>query len=71
MARTEGTGRFSNTLTIIFMSVPRPEPGRLPDILAKEYPTILSTVDDAGKVNEGVKIFHHDAKDRILGFFDL
>ncbi|GEM_PF-289147 len=71
MTRIEGTGSFSNTVTIIFMIVPRPELGRLMDILAKEYPTILYTVEDVRNIKEGVKIFHRDAKDRILGFFGL
>jgi len=71
MTRIEGTGSFSNTVTIILMIVPRPELGHLMDILAKEYPTILYTVEDVRNIKEGAKIFHRDAKDRVLGFLGL
>jgi uncharacterized protein YebE (UPF0316 family) len=69
MTRIEGTGSFSNTVTIIFMIVPRPELGHLLDILSKEYPAILYTVEDVRNIRKGAKIFHHDTKSRILGFF--
>lgn len=71
MTRIEGSGSFSDTVTIILMIVPRPELGRLMDILSKEYPTILYTVEDVRNIREGAKIFHHDTKSRILGFFGL
>ncbi len=71
MTRIEGSGSFSDTVSIIFMIVPRPELGRLMDILSKEYPSILYTVEDVRNIKEGVKIFHRDAKSRILGFFGL
>jgi hypothetical protein len=41
------------------------------DILSKEYSTILYTVEDVRNIKEGAKIFHRDAKSRILGFFGL
>ena len=69
MTRIEGSGSFSHTVAIIFMIVPRPELGRLLEILSKEYPTILYTVEDVRNIKEGAKIFHKDAKSRILGFF--
>jgi uncharacterized protein YebE (UPF0316 family) len=71
MTRIEGSGSFSNTVTIIFMIVPRPELGRLMEILSKDYPSVLYTVEDVRNIREGVKIFHHDTKSRILGFFGL
>jgi uncharacterized protein YebE (UPF0316 family) len=71
MTRIEGSGSFSNTVTIIFMIVPRPELERLLDILSKEYPAILYTVEDVRNIREGAKIFHHDTRSRILGFFGL
>ena len=71
MTRIEGSGSFSNTVSIIFMIVPRPELGRLMDILSKEYPAILYTVEDVRNIKEGAKIFHRDAKSRILDFFGL
>jgi uncharacterized protein YebE (UPF0316 family) len=71
MTRIEGSGSFSNTVTIILMIVPRPELGRLMDILSKEYPSILYTVEDIRNIREGAKIFHHDTKSRILGAFGL
>ena len=48
MTRIEGSGSFSNTVTIILMIVPRPELGRLMDVLSTEYPAILYTVEDVG-----------------------
>jgi hypothetical protein len=71
MTRIEGSGSFSNTVTIILMIVPRPELGRLLHILSKEYPAILYTVEDVRNIREGAKIFHHDTKNRILGFFGI
>jgi uncharacterized protein YebE (UPF0316 family) len=71
MTRIEGSGSFSNTVNIIFMIVPRPELGQLVKLLSKNYPTILYTVEDVRNIKEGAKIFHHDAKSRILGFFGL
>jgi uncharacterized protein YebE (UPF0316 family) len=71
MTRIEGSGSFSNTVNIIFMIVPRPELGQLVTILAKNYPDILYTVEDVRNIKEGAKIFHHDAKSRILGVFGL
>jgi hypothetical protein len=71
MTRIEGSGSFSNTVTIILMIVPRPELGRLLNILSKEYPAILYTVEDVRNIREGAKIFHHDTKSRILGFFGI
>jgi hypothetical protein len=41
------------------------------DILSKEYPAILYTVEDIRNIREGAKIFHHDTKSRILGAFGL
>ncbi|PKL69238.1 MAG: hypothetical protein CVV30_06595 [Methanomicrobiales archaeon HGW-Methanomicrobiales-1] len=69
MTRIEGTGSFSSTVTIVFMIVPRSELGRLMGILSREYPDILYTVEDVRNIKEGAKIFHKDAKARILGFF--
>jgi uncharacterized protein YebE (UPF0316 family) len=69
MTRIEGSGSFSNTVSIIFMIVPRPELGRLMNVLSKEYPAILYTVEDVRNIREGAKIFHRDTKSRILGFF--
>lgn len=71
MTRIEGSGSFSNTVNIIFMIVPRPELGQLICILSKNYPDILYTVEDVRNIKEGAKIFHHDAKSRILGIFGL
>jgi uncharacterized membrane-anchored protein YitT (DUF2179 family) len=71
MTRIEGSGSFSNAVTIILMIVPRPELGRLMNILSKEYPSVLYTVEDVRNIREGAKIFHHDTRSRILGFFGL
>jgi len=71
MTRIEGSGSFSPTVSIIFMIVPRTELGRLLDVLSTRYPDILYTVEDVRNIKEGAKIFHKDAKSRILGFFGL
>jgi uncharacterized protein YebE (UPF0316 family) len=71
MTRIEGSGSFSNTVTIIFMIVPRTELGRLLLVLSTQHPDILYTVEDVRNVKEGAKIFHKDAKSRILDFFGL
>ena len=71
MTRIEGTGSFSSTVTIVFMIVPRSELGRLMGILSREYPEILYTVEDVRNIKEGAKIFHKDAKSRIIGFFGI
>lgn len=71
MTRIEGTGSFSNSVSIIFMIVPRPELGRLMDVLSREYPAILYTVEDVRNIREGAKIFHRNTRSRILGFFGL
>ncbi|HSQ94269.1 MAG TPA: DUF2179 domain-containing protein, partial [Methanoregula sp.] len=66
-----GSGSFSNTVSILFMIVPRPELGRLLNTLSQEYPAILYTVEDVRNVREGAKIFHRDTRSRVLGFFGL
>jgi hypothetical protein len=71
MTRIEGSGSFSNTVTIILMIVPRPELGQFIAVLSKNYPDILYTVEDVRNIKEEAKIFHKDAKSRILGFFGL
>jgi uncharacterized protein YebE (UPF0316 family) len=71
MTRIEGSGSFSNTVTIIFMIVPRTELGHLLMVLSTQHPDILYTVEDVRNLKEGAKIFHKDAKSRILGFFGL
>lgn len=71
MTRMEGSGSFSNTVTILFMIVPRPELGHLMNILSKDYPNVLYTVEDVRNIREGAKIFHHDTRSRVLGFFGL
>jgi len=71
MTRIEGSGSFSNTVTIIFMIVPRTELGRLMSVLSTQHPNILYTVEDVRNLKEGAKIFHKDTKSRILGFFGL
>jgi uncharacterized protein YebE (UPF0316 family) len=71
MTRLEGSGSFSSTVSVILMIVPRTELGRLLGILSTRHPDILYTVEDVRNVKEGAKIFHKDAKSRILGFFGL
>jgi uncharacterized protein YebE (UPF0316 family) len=71
MTRIEGSGSFSNPVTIIFMIVPRTELGRLLGVLSTHHPDTLYTVEDVRNIKEGAKIFHKDTKSRILGFFGL
>ncbi len=71
MTRIEGHGSFSNTVTIIFMIVPRTELGRLLGIISKEYPDILYTIEDVRNIKDGARIFYKDPSHRILSFFGL
>lgn len=71
MTRIEGSGSFSHTVTIILMIVPRPELGRLVDIISRNYPAVLYTVEDVRTLKEGARIFHKDSRSRLLGFFGL
>jgi uncharacterized protein YebE (UPF0316 family) len=71
MTRIEGSGSFSNSVNIIFMIVPRTELGRLLGILSTRYPGILYTVEDVRNMKEGARIFHKEARTRILGFFGM
>ena len=52
MTRIEGSGSFSNTVSIIFMIVPRTELGRLLNIMSREYPDVLYTVEDVRNLKE-------------------
>jgi uncharacterized protein YebE (UPF0316 family) len=71
MTRIEGSGSFSNTVSIIFMIVPRPDLGRRLALLAKEYPKVLYTVEDVRDIKEGARIFHKTGTGRLLSFFGL
>lgn len=71
MTRIEGSGSFSSTVSIIFMIVPRTELARLLGILSTRYPDILYTVEDVRNMKEGARVFHKEARTRILGFFGL
>lgn len=71
MTRIEGHGSFSNTVSIIFMIVPRTELGRLLSIISKNYPDILYTIEDVRNIKDGARIFYKDPRRRILGFFGL
>lgn len=71
MTRIEGSGSFSHTVTIILMIVPRPELGRLLNMISHNYPGVLYTVEDVRTIKEGARIFYKDPKSRILGFFGL
>ena len=71
ITKLEGTGSFSTTVSVIFMIVPRKELSRLLGILSNEYPNILYTIEDVRNIKEGARIFHKDARRRILGFFGM
>ena len=71
MTRIEGQGSFTNTVTIIFMIVPRTELGRLLGVISKEYPDILYTIEDVRNIKDGARIFYKDPRRRILSFFGL
>ncbi len=71
MTRLEGSGTFSNAVSVILMIVPRVELSRLLSVISGEYPSVLYTVEDVRSMKSGVKIFHADTKSRILGFFGL
>lgn len=71
MTRIEGQGSFLNTVSIIFMIVPRTELSRLLGIISKDFPDILYTIEDVRNIKDGARIFYKDPKRRILGFFGL
>lgn len=71
MTRIEGHGGFSNTVSIIFMIVPRTELGRLLGVISRDYPDILYTIEDVRNIKDGARIFYKDPRRRILGFFGL
>ena len=71
MTRIEGQGSFTNTVSIIFMIVPRTELGRLLGVISKEYPDILYTIEDVRNIKDGARIFYKDPRRRILGFFGM
>ncbi len=71
MTRIEGQGSFSNTVSIIFMIVPRTELSRLLGIISKEFPDILYTIEDVRNIKDGARIFYKDPRRRILSFFGL
>jgi uncharacterized protein YebE (UPF0316 family) len=71
MTRIEGTGTFSHSVSILFMIVPRKELSQLLNILSKNYPDILYTIEDVRNIKQGAKIFFKDPKKRVLGFFGL
>jgi uncharacterized protein YebE (UPF0316 family) len=71
MTKIEGSGSFSSAVSIIFMIVPRTELGRLLMVLSTHHPDILYTVEDVRNLKQGARIFHKDAKRRILDFFGL
>ena len=71
MTRIEGSGSFTHTVSIIFMIVPRMELSQLLQILSKEYPDLLYTIEDVRNVKVGAKIFYKDPKSRILSFFGM
>jgi uncharacterized protein YebE (UPF0316 family) len=71
MTRIEGQGSFSNTVTIIFMIVPRTELSRLLGIISRDFPDLLYTIEDVRNIKDGARIFYKDPKRRILSFFGL
>jgi len=62
MIRIEGSGSFSNTVSIVFMIVPHKELGCLLGVHSKRHPDILYAVEDMRNIREGAKIFHRDPK---------
>jgi uncharacterized protein YebE (UPF0316 family) len=71
MTRIEGHGSFANPVTIILMIVPRTELGLLLNVISKEYPHILYTVEDVRNIKDGARIFYKDPRSRFFGFFGL
>ena len=69
MTRIEGQGSFSNTVSIIFMIVPRTELGRLLGVISRDYPDILYTIEDVRNIKDGARIFYKDPRRRIPQLF--
>ncbi len=58
LTRLEGSGCFSSSVTVLLTIVPRRKLGQLLDVLKREYPDVLFTVEDVRKASEGVRLFH-------------
>ena len=71
ITRIEGTGYLSSPVSILFMVVPRRELSALLEILRKEYPHLLYTVEDIRKGSEESRIFHGTRSPWWLRFFGM
>jgi len=71
MTRIEGSGSFSSTVNIIFIIVPRTELLQLLNVISRDCPDMLYTIEDIRNVKDGARIFYKDPKRRILSFFGL
>jgi len=71
LTKLQGSGSFSDTVSVILMIVPRSTLSDLVHTLSQEYPNVLYTVEDVRALKGGAVIFHKDKKSRILSFFGL
>lgn len=69
ITRLEGTGRFSPSVSVLLIIVPRKELESLVKLLKRDYPDLLFTVEDIRKVSEEGRIFHGKHTRWISRFF--
>jgi len=52
ITRVNGSGRFTQTVSILFLVVPRSEESRLLTVLQHDYPDLLFTIEDISTMSE-------------------
>ncbi len=62
ITRINGSGRFTQTVSVLFLVIPRREEGRLLDVLQKEYPDLLFTIEDISTMSERSGYFGNQRK---------
>jgi len=52
ITRINGSGRFTQTVSVLLLVIPRREEGRLLAVLQKDYPDLLFTIEDISTMSE-------------------
>jgi uncharacterized protein YebE (UPF0316 family) len=69
ITRINGSGGYASAVAVLLMIVPRSELGRLREVLNREYPDLLFTVEDIRSMKEDARIFYRSEKKGIWRFF--
>jgi uncharacterized protein YebE (UPF0316 family) len=69
ITRMNGSGRFTPTVAVLLLVVPRKEISRLLDILKSEYPGLLFTIEDVLTMGERDIYFGGTKGHCLLRFF--